>query len=302
MSANQDALNVFLEMSRRADELRVRPSVLSNGASVVDAGVAAEGSVEAGLLAARITLGERARVALRKEQEKMWVHVESDAPALATLGCQFAAWMVPMESGVGMASGPGRILARKPKSLFEKLGFAEKSQVAVFFLEADALPTPEVAEVVAKACGVEPRNLFLAVAPPGSRAGVVQICSRALENGMLRLYNEGFPVGRVGKASGRAPLLDPPPGVGDPVPLLNDNIRFSGEATAEIEWDPPGELQGWAARAVTAGTPEAKKPFAQILSEARGDFRNIAPRVFSPAKFTFVETRTGRRFAAGRIG
>jgi methenyltetrahydromethanopterin cyclohydrolase len=297
--ANADTVRLFEEMARRAPKLGVAASTLPNGARVVDAGVSAPGSTEAGLLAARVTLGEQARVELKEERGRTWVQVESDAPALATLGCQFAAWMVPMGDSWGMASGPGRILARKPKSLYEKLGFSEKSDTAVFFLEADRLPTPEVAEFLAKGCGLEPRALRVVVAPPASRAGLVQICSRALENGMLRLYNEGFPVGKVKRARGRAPLVEPPPG-NDPVPFLNDNIRFSGEATAEVEWSPPEELKGWAARAVTAGTPEERKPFAQILEEAKGDFRNIAVRVFSPARFTFVEARTGRRFEAGK--
>ncbi|MEM3087386.1 MAG: methenyltetrahydromethanopterin cyclohydrolase [Halobacteria archaeon] len=298
--ANADTVRIFEEMARLAPELGVATSTLSNGARVVDAGVSAPGSTEAGLLAARVTLGERARVELRKEGGRTWVHVESEDPALATLGCQFAAWMVPMGDSRGMASGPGRILARKPKLLYEKLGLSERSDVAVFFLEADRLPTPDVADFLARGCGLEPRALRMVVAPPASPAGLVQICSRALENGMLRLYNEGFPVGKIRKARGRAPLAEPPPGK-DPVPSLNDNIRFSGEATAEVEWSPPEELEGWAARAVTAGTPEEKKPFARILEEAMGDFRNIAVRVFSPAKFTFVETRSGKRFGAGKI-
>lgn len=299
MSANAATLRLFDEMVRRAHELMVGTSTLPNGARVVDAGVSAPGSAEAGLLAARVTLGEQARVELEEERGRTRVHVESDAPALATLGCQFAAWMVPMGDSWGMASGPGRILARKPKSLYEKLGFAERSDVAVFFLEAARLPTPEVADLLAKGCGLEPRALRLVVAPPASPAGLVQICSRALENGMLRLYNEGFPVGKIRSAWGRAPLAQPPPG--NPVPFLNDNIRFSGEATAEIEWNPPEELGSWAARAVTAGTPEEKTPFAQILAEAKGDFRNIPVQVFSPAKFTFVEVRSGKKFGAGRI-
>ncbi len=299
MSANGATLQLFDEMVRRAHELMVGVSTLPNGAQVVDAGVSAPSSTEAGLLAARVTLGDRARVELEKERGRTRVHVESDAPALATLGCQFAAWMIPMGDSWGMASGPGRILARKPKSLYEKLGFAEKSDVAVFFLEATRLPTPEVADFLANGCGLEPRALRLVVAPPASPAGLVQICSRALENGMLRLYNEGFPVQKVMSAWGHAPLAQPPPG--DPVPFLNDNIRFSGEAAAEVEWRPPEELQGWAERAVTAGTPEEKKPFAQILAEAKGDFRNIPVRVFSPAKFAFVETRSGKRFGAGKI-
>lgn len=300
MSANAATLRLFDKMARRARELMVETHTLPNGARVIDAGVSAPGSTEAGLMAARVTLGERARVELRKEGGRTWVHVESDAPALATLGCQFAAWMVPMGGSWGMASGPGRILARKPKSLYERLGFAERSDVAVFFLEAARMPAPVEAEFLAKGCGLEPRALRVVVAPPESPAGLVQICSRALENGMLRLYNEGFPVDRIQRAWGRAPLAEPPKGTKDPVSFLNDNIRFAGEATAEVEWSPPEELQGWAARAVTAGTPEEGKPFAQILAEAKGDFRNIPVRVFAPARFTFVETRSGKKFEAGK--
>lgn len=297
---NRRALRVFEEMERRGGELGVRATTLPNGARVVDAGVSAPGSVGAGLLAARVTLGDLARVEVREAEGRSWVHVETDAPALAALGCQFAAWMVPLGDGVAMASGPGRLLARKPKSLFDRLAFAETGDVAVLFLEADRLPVAETAEFLAKGCGLESKNVRLVVASPGSRAGAVQICARALENGILRLYHEGFPVGRLERARGRAPLVEPPPG-SDPVALLNDNIRFAGEATAEVEWSPPDELEGWVVRAVTAGTPEAEKTFAQLLEEAKGDFRNVPPRVFSPARFTFVETKTGKRFTAGKI-
>jgi len=68
------------------------------------------------------------------------------------------------------------------------------------------LPSEKLTAYIAKKCKVEPKNIFILVAPTGSLVGLVNVIARTLETSMWRLHELGFDVNNVISAWGKAPL------------------------------------------------------------------------------------------------
>ncbi|MBI4361906.1 MAG: methenyltetrahydromethanopterin cyclohydrolase [Euryarchaeota archaeon] len=299
---NDLALQVYRTGVQQARQLGVREHTLPSGAHLLDLGVGEPGSQGAGLIAARITLGDQAQVALhRDEANRTHVAVESSRPAVACLGCQYAVWYLPSPGGGAMASGPGRILARKPRKLMEHLGLAETPGPAVLFLESETLPDDTtVAEISAKT-GAPPTSIYLAVAPSNSVAGNLQICARALENAMLKLWTLGYDVNRVARSTGRAPLVPLRATPREAMGAANDSLRWGGEAHLDIR-DPDIEgLRRTVEQVPTRATRDRDRGFLEVLDQARGDFGKVDPHLFCPARITVRETTTGTTIEAGGV-
>ena len=85
--------------------------------------------------------------------------------------------------------------------------------------------------MLGEACGVEPAQLTILVAPTASQAGTVQIVARSLETALHKLFELGFDLHRIESGYGTAPL---PPVAGDDLEAIgrtNDAILYGGEVT-----------------------------------------------------------------------
>ena len=300
---NDLALQAYRVGTWQRERLRVKEHTLPSGAHLLDLGVGEPGSPGAGLIAARITLGDLARVRLLRDESinRTYVVVESERPAHACLGCQYAVWNLPCPGGGAMASGPGRIPARKPRKLMEHLGLAEPPGPVVLFLECEALPDDTtVAEIAAKT-GAPPASIYMACAPPHSTAGSLQICARALENTMLKLWTLGYDVNRVARGEGRAPLAPLHATPREAMGAANDTLRWGGVARLEIR-DPDTEaLRKTVEQVPTRATRDRDRGFLEVLEKAGGDFGKVDPHLFCPARVVVKETTTGKTFEAGEI-
>lgn len=292
VSPNAKALDIFKQLKNKSGDYKVGVSVTKgrNRATIIDAGVEECGSTTAGLYVAAITMGGLGQVALtpygpcEQSSASKRVRVATENPGLALMGCQFAGWNLAKFGYDAMASGPGRLLSRKPKYFFEKYPrYKDESDVAVLFIEARQLPTDAQVAEIASACNVQQKDLYLIVAAPNSETGAAQICARSAENAALQLFNRGFDINRIKRAIGTAPLA---PQKADPIEAMavaNDCLRYG--ATVNLRIDPwnKEEIETIMKNVPTEAAPLSEKSFRDILREANNDFIRIDPRVFAPA-------------------
>ena len=285
--------------------------VLACGTVLLDCGVKAPGSVEAGLYLARICLADLAEVRLVDGQTGFdtstaslgaSVQVVTDQPIVACMAAQYAGWEVRGKDYFAMGSGPMRaVAAREP--LFEEPLFAdgpyrEKSESCVGVLESGQFPTEPVCQQIADECGIESSRLMLLVAPTRSKAGMLQIVARSVETALHKLHELGFDLGRVVHGCGTAPL--PPPTEDDLAALgrTNDAILYGGEVTLKVRGDDES-LQAIGPKTPSSASSDHGKPFAQLFADAGHDFYQIDPLLFSPAVVTLENIETGNHFRYG---
>jgi methenyltetrahydromethanopterin cyclohydrolase len=127
---NNSALKLFHKLCDDSDKYGVTVEQTQLGATLVDAGIKAEGGFLAGEMVTKICLGGygKARVTPIQYGDVVLpsVFVTTDHPALSLLGSQFAGWQIKGDDFSAIASGPARALALKPKDLYEKLAYKEE--------------------------------------------------------------------------------------------------------------------------------------------------------------------------------
>jgi methenyltetrahydromethanopterin cyclohydrolase len=301
---NQAASEIADTMADQAELLRVRAFRLPSGARVIDAGVKADGGIEAGLALAEICMGGLGNVSCSPLQIGGRTHaglsVWTDHPAVACMASQYAGWAISVGKYFAMGSGPLRAHARVERELFEKLGYEEQADEGVLVLETRALPTDEVVAWVAEKARLEPLQLTFVVAPTASIAGGVQISARIIETGLHKMETLGFDVTRVVSAMGNAPL---PPLAKDDLRAIgrtNDCILYGGQARYTIK-APDAELEKLAEQLPASASRDYGTPFYEIFQRFEGDFYKIDPLLFSPAEVWLTSTESGRTFHAGRL-
>ena len=298
---NRRAAALCDEISRSSDALQVARSVADCGTTLFDFGIEVPGSVEAGLLLARVCLADLATVKLLDADPGLgpWplVEVTTDAPVAACMASQYAGWEVKGEKFFAMGSGPMRAAAgREP--LFDDIGFREKAEACVGVLESSKLPPEDVCLDIAKKCGVEPLQLTLLVAPTSSQAGTLQVVARSVETALHKLHELGFELGRVVKGTGITPLA---PVAGDDlagIGVTNDAILYGGRVVLEVTGD-DASIEAVGPRVPSSASGDYGKPFAEVMAKYNNDFYQIDPLLFSAAQITFVNVDTGNRFTFG---
>jgi methenyltetrahydromethanopterin cyclohydrolase len=301
---NEAASEIADSMADSADLLRVRTFRLPSGARVIDAGVEADGGIEAGVALAEICMGGLGNVSCTPlhigNQTHAGLIVWTDHPAVACMASQYAGWAISVDNFFAMGSGPLRAHARVERELFEKLGYEEQADEGVLVLETRALPNDEVAAWLSKRTGLQTLQLTLVVAPTGSIAGGVQISARIIETGLHKMETLGFDVMRVVSAVGTAPL---PPVARDDLRAIgrtNDCILYGGQARYTIK-APDAELEKLAEQVPASASRDYGTPFYEIFQRYGGDFYKIDPLLFSPAEVWLTSTESGRTFHAGRL-
>lgn len=287
----------------RSNSPGVRQRQLSNGAIVLDFGVEAQGSLQAGVLLARLCMAGLGDVSLVPGLVDgigfPTVQVQTDQPVEACLLSQYAGWRVSVDDYFGMGSGPMRAAAAR-EELFDKLPWSESPQRVVGVLEASTLPGDGVVEYLAERCGVAPSGVTLAVAPTASLAGTIQVVARSVETSLHKLFELGFDVRRVKSGFGTAPL--PPVAKNDLAGIgrTNDAILYGGRVTLWVTGD-DDSLAEIGPKVPASAAEGYGKPFLEIFREADHDFYKIDPMLFSPAEIVFHNIETGSAFHFGQI-
>ena len=305
MGLNEMAFEVFEEMLDFEDELQIASSELENGTIVVDAGVKVQGGLGAGVYLSRLCMSDLANIQLTPcdvlGAPVPGVQVATDHPAISCMASQCAMWQIKGEKYFAMGSGPARVLARKTKDLYEKMGFEQYSDVGVLVLESNKLPDAKVSAKIAESAGIDPADLRLAVAPTDSVAGLVQVSARVVETGIHKLFTSGFDINTIKSGWGRAPIS---PIVGDVTMCMgssNDAIVYGGETYYTVDYSNVDELQQFLKRMPSEASRDYGKPFYKTFKDAGFDFFKVDHNVFAPAKVTVNDLKSRRTFIRGRL-
>jgi len=272
------------------------------GVTLVDCGVKAKGGWEAGILFANICLGGLAHVGLTWSDfaglRLPAVEVITDHPLRACMASQYAGWAVKTDSFFAMGSGPGRAVAAN-EELFLKMGYKDSSKTAVLCLESGKLPDEETALYLAERCGCPPESMYILTAPTASPAGSVQIAARSVETGLHKLMELGYDLEKIESGWGTAPV---PPVAKDDMAAIgrtNDAILYGSTVHYTLK-DDDGYLEELLHKIPSSDSRDYGAPFQDIF-ERYGNFYDIDPLLFSPAKVMLTNRKSGRTFSAGEI-
>ncbi|MHC1611298.1 MAG: methenyltetrahydromethanopterin cyclohydrolase [Candidatus Methanospirareceae archaeon] len=305
ISVNEYGLGVFEEMMDYADELQVGIVELGNGTTLIDAGVEEEGGFEAGLYVSRICMADLVDIKFSSfDLGKVVlpaVELSTDHPVIACMASQYAGWRIKVKKFFGMGSGPARALSLNPKELYEKIKYADDADEAVLVLESSTMPDEEVTAEIAKACRVEPEDLYIVVVPTASVAGSVQISARGVETGIHKFESLGFDINTIKHAHGIIPIS---PIVGDDVRCMgstNDCVIYCGRMYYTVDYENVEELKEYVKKVPSVSSKDYGKPFYITFKEAGFDFFKVDAGMFAPAEITVNEINSGKTFTSGKI-
>jgi methenyltetrahydromethanopterin cyclohydrolase len=308
VSVNLKAKKTVDLMIRKEDELNLAVDVLSNGSTVIDAGVNVAGSFKAGELYTKVCLGGLADVGisipgdLSENFALPSVKIKTDFPTISTLGSQKAGWSVSVEDFFALGSGPARALALKPAETYKEIGYKDQAELAILTLEADRLPGVDVTEVIASESNVTPENVYVLVAPTSSLVGSIQISGRVVENGTYKMLEFlHFDVNKVKHAAGIAPIAPVDPDGLKAMGKTNDAVLFGGRTYYYIESEEGDDVRSMAEKLPSSASAGYGKPFFDVFKEAEFDFYKIDKSMFAPAEVVINDLRTGEIFRTGYV-
>ncbi|OPY24398.1 MAG: Methenyltetrahydromethanopterin cyclohydrolase [Methanobacterium sp. PtaU1.Bin097] len=308
VSVNVEAKKTVDLMIKKADELNIAVDVLSNGSTVIDAGVNVSGSFKAGELYTKVCLGGLADVGisipgdLSEKFALPSVKIKTDFPSISTLGSQKAGWSVSVGDFFALGSGPARALALKPAETYEEIGYKDDADIAILTLEADQLPGTDVTEAIAKDSGVSPENVYVLAAPTSSLVGSIQISGRVVENGTYKMLEFlHFDVNKVKHAAGIAPIAPVDPDGLKAMGKTNDAVLFGGRTYYYVESEEGDDIKSVAEKLPSSASDGYGKPFFDVFKEAEFDFYKIDKGMFAPAEVVINDLRTGEIFKAGYV-
>ena len=305
ISVNKSAEPFFERLFWQPDYYRVATKGSPNGVRIVDAGCQTQGGIESGIILTKICMGGLSRVQVSEEKyDNIFLptaHVSTDFPAISTLASQYAGWRISVGEYFAMGSGPARALSLKPKEIYRKLNYEDKSEVAILVLETSNEPTEEALEKIAKDCKVSLSGLRIVYAPTSSIAGSIQISGRVVETGIHKLYELGFDVSQITSGFGSAPIAPIHPKATQAMGRTNDAILYGGVTCYTVNSESDEELEKIIENVPSSKSRDYGKPFAETFKDAGHDFYKIDPALFAPAMITVNNMRTGRTFTAGDV-
>jgi len=304
LSINKLAYELVEKLLAKPEYYRVGVEKLPSGATVIDTGLEAHGGYEAGLMPTRIAMGGAGPAELGSAAfgglMLPTVVVATDHPAVALFGAQLAGWTIKPEGYTAFGSGPARALAQKPKKVFAKIEYKDEADVAVLLLETEKKPPDSAAHFIAKACSVEPENVYMLLTTGTSMAGMTQISGRIVETGLFRLDVLGLDLKKVKYGCGYAPIMPVHPDGGKAMGRAEDALTYGG-VTAYIVDEEEDVLKEMAEKAPSTNCSDYGKSSFEIYSAVNFDFTKIDPALFAPAVVTLTCAKTGASFTYGEI-
>jgi methenyltetrahydromethanopterin cyclohydrolase len=309
LSVNKLAATHVARLTEDAARLRLAVSRDASGVTLVDAGVATPGSVEAGRLIAEICMGGLGEVRLAAGAHKgwpSWLQVRSSQPVLACMASQYAGWSLAAskeETGgkkfFALGSGPARALAVR-EDLFEELGYRDRSETGALVLEVDQLPPRVVLDKVLRDCALTPEGLTMIVTPTSSLAGTTQVVARVLEVALHRAHELKFALHHIVEGNATAPLPAPHADGIEAMGRTNDAILYGGQVHLTVlgEADAAREL---AVKLPSSNSRDHGRPFAALFKDSGYDFYQLDGALFAPGEVWVSHPASGQTWHAGRL-
>jgi len=309
LSVNRLAAAPLARLRDEAERLRVTIERDARGVTLIDAGLAALGSIEAGLRIAEVCMGGLGEVTLASDGATgwpTWLQVRSSQPVLACLASQYAGWSLAAskeETGgrkfFALGSGPARALAGK-EPLFTELGYRDRCEHGALVLEVDRRPPEVVVDKLLRDCSLAPDGLSLIVTPTTSLAGTTQIVARVLEVALHRAHELRFPLEHIVEGSARAPLPAPSPDGVQAMGRTNDAILYGGRVHLGVRGDVEAARE-LAMRLPSSNSRDHGRSFAELFEAAGRDFYQLDGALFAPAEVWVSHFDSGQTWHAGRL-
>lgn len=303
LDLNARAWELCRAMIADRQALGISVSANESGCHLIDCGIAAPGSWEAGRRLAEVCLAGLAEVTFTTAPDAFGVEqsiaVATDKPVAACMASQYAGWRIASGKYFAMGSGPMRAAGSK-EPLFDVIGMRERPAAAVGVLEARGFPPAALCRELAEQCGVAPDQMSLLAAPTASFAGTAQIVARSVETALHKLFELGFDLHRVERGQGTAPL---PPVAADDLAAIgrtNDAILYGGAVTLWVRGD-DASLATIGPQVPSCASRDFGQPFAAIFERYHRDFYAIDPHLFSPAQVTFHNLDSQRSWSFGEL-
>jgi methenyltetrahydromethanopterin cyclohydrolase len=299
---NDQAQRLAEEMGNLHARLRIAVHLMDCRAPLIDCGVQVEGGLQAGLFMARISTAGYAEVALVTDSLAGHAHphiqIMTDQPLLACLACQYAGWEVRVNDYFAMGSGPMRALCGR-EALFDRIPGRESASAAVGVLECRRLPTDAVFAYLGQHLSLPAQNITLLAAPAASLAGTVQVVARSLETALHKLLVLDFNLTQVISGFGVAPL---PPVSANEITAIgraNDAIIYGANVFLWVRSD-DDLLAAIGPKVVSESSGAYGETFCELFERGNRDFYKMDPMLFSPARATFHNLKSGRTHSFGR--
>lgn len=307
LSVNQLSAPLLATLLEKAPQLQIGVMQHHLGCTIVDAGIAHAGSMEAGRLIAEICLGGLASVHMQTDTRfdpplMPWptaIAVTSEQPVLACLASQYAGWALTHEGFFSLGSGPARALAQR-ETLFTELNYQDTAASTCIVLETDRTPPDQVLAKIVHDTQVPAARVTVILTPTTSIAGVVQIVARVLEVALHKAHTLHFPLQDIVSGSGVAVL---PPLAKDFMTAMgrtNDAILFGGTVNLLVDGD-DAAAQALASNLPSSASKDYGRTFAEVFKAVNMDFYKIDPMLFSPAKVVVTNRQTANVFESGQL-
>ena len=307
ISVNNRSQHLIDDLIDNCDYYRVKVQNGHNNCTLVDAGIKAQGNMEAGRVISEICLGGLGRVhILNSLQSEVWpltVHVNTNHPVIACLGSQYAGWALASKNeGTkfnALGSGPARALALK-EPLFKDIKYSDNSKKTCIVLEVDTFPPNDVIEKISNDTGVNAKNITVIITPTSSIAGNIQVVSRVLEVALHKAHELKFPMSKIVEGFGSSPIPPTSPDSLTAMGRTNDAIIFAGITQLIVDTS-DDEAKDLCSKMPSSTSKDYGKPFADIFKSYDYDFFKIDANLFSPSKVIISNMKTGNTFINGKI-
>ncbi len=302
ISINRLSMRTVQTLIDSPEMFNVQITRLSDGSTVIDAGIEAEGGYEAGRLVSEICMGGLGSVQFSFTGpiaiECPWVVVFTDHPLLSCMLSQMAGWSIRTKGFRAMGSGPARALAQA-EEIYRQYPYTDGHSEAVIVLETSTKPGETASAWISERCGVSPKNLYMVGARTASLAGTVQVCARVVETGMHKMHTLGIDLAGILAGRGTCPV---PPILRDDLVMMgrtNDAILYGGRA--DYIFADASRSLAHLQSLPSSSSSDYGRPFVELLKAAGSDFYKIDPALFSPAVMGMENMKSGKCLSAGRM-
>lgn len=305
-SVNQQAVKIVKEqILPYAEQLNCKVYQLKNGATVVDMGVEMPGGYLAGKLFVDATIAGMGHVQYGRfvcgNIDLPSIDVYIDHPMEATLSTQFSGWKMPGKSLDGwinpIGSGPARAIARN--DIFsQSWDYQDVHHETVFAAQTVELPDEEMAEIIAKACKIEPRNVYILAARTGSLVGSIQVCSRTVEATGWRIISKKFDPKKIISGMGTCPIAPPIRDELRAMDRVNTALLYGASVRYLVDCA-DAEIEAVIELLPFSASRRFGEQFIDLFEEGKRDFYIVDKDIHTIAQYEITNIATGNTFRAG---
>lgn len=290
------------ELINHAWDYSLNVKILPCGATLIDAGVEAEGTYEAGRIITEICHGGLCRASLSLANMDgivlPQITVESFHPTLSAYDIQ-AGYAVEGE----IVSGPINMYLKKDALRYKKLSNIDKTTVGIAIIQSNDIPANEWVLSLSEQSHFHPKDLCLIVMPMQSVVSATQIAGRMNEDVIFSLENSiGYNSLKVKHIIGNAPICPVAKRDSKKRKAYPDDFLHYGAAVfLTLDVNPDEDLQKLAEALCFQSTPIYGEFFSDILGKAKGNFMDIPGLrdINKVAQATINDFNTGRVYQAG---